>query len=167
MYVSMVFIGIFFGYANGSSPVVGYHYGAQNHAELKNLLRKNTVINVCGSVIMLLLSELLARPLSSVFSGYDPILYDMTLRGFRIYAVSFLFSGMAVMGSAFFTALNNGAVSGILSFLRTVVFQVACVLLFPLVWGIDGIWYSLVASELLAAAVTIAFLMGKRKKYNY
>ena len=167
MYVTMVFIGIFFGYSNGSSPIVGYHYGAQNHAELKNLFRKNIIINVAGSVIMLALSEALAGPLSGIFAGYDPVLYDMTLRGFRIYAVSYLFTGMAVMGSSFFTALNNGAVSGILSFLRTVVFQVVLVLLFPFVWGIDGIWVSLVVAELLAAAVTIVFLIAKRKKYNY
>ena len=167
MYVSMVFIGIFFGYANGSSPVVGYHYGAQNSDELKNMFRKNVVLNVLCSVIMLALSEALARPLSAVFAGYDPELYRMTLRGFRIYALSYLFTGMAVMGSSFFTALNDGAVSATLSFLRTVVFQIACVLLFPLVWGIDGIWISLVASELLATAVTIAFLIGKRKKYNF
>ena len=95
------------------------------------------------------------------------VFFELTLRGFRIYAVSYLFTGMAVMGSSFFTSLNNGAVSGILSFLRTVVFQVACVLLFPLVWGVDGIWFSLVVAELLAAAVTVIFLISKRKKYNY
>ena len=167
MYVTMVFIGIFFGYANGSGPLVGYHYGAKNQDELKNLLRKNTVINIAGSVIMLALSEALAKPLSLVFAGYDPALFDLTLRGFRIYAASYLFTGMAVMGSSFFTSLNNGVVSGILSFLRTVVFQVACVLLFPLVWGVDGIWFSLAVAEFLAAAVTVVFLIANRKKYNY
>jgi len=167
MYVSMVFIGIFFGYANGSGPIVGFHYGAQNRGELKNLFRKNLVLNLLGSAIMLALSEALARPLSTVFAGYDPVLYDMTLRGFRIYALSFLFSGLAIMGSSFFTALNNGMVSALLSFLRTVVFQVACVLLFPRMWGVGGIWISLVVAELLAAAVTTAFLAGQRKKYGY
>jgi len=167
MYVSMVFIGIFFGYANGSGPIVGFHYGAQNRGELKNLFRKNLVLNLLGSAIMLALSEALARPLSTVFAGYDPVLYDMTLRGFRIYALSFLFSGLAIMGSSFFTALNNGMVSALLSFLRTVVFQVACVLLFPRMWGVGGIWISLVVAELLAAAVTAAFLAGQRKKYGY
>lgn len=167
MYVTMVFIGIFFGFANGSGPVVGYHYGAQNHAELKNMFRKNTVLNILGSVGMLVLSEALAGPLSGIFAGYDPELYLMTLRGFRIYAVSYLFTGMAVMGSSFFTALNNGMISATLSFLRTVVFQIGCVLVFPRIWGIDGIWISLVAAELLAALVTVVFLVCKRKKYNY
>lgn len=167
MYVSMIFLSIFFGYANGSSPVVGYHYGAQNHNELKNLLRKNLVINLSASAIMLLLSEILAKPLSAIFAGYDPELYAMTLHGFRIYAVSFMFTGLAAMGSSFFTALNNGAVSALLSFLRTVVFQVSSVLLFPMFMGVDGIWYSLIAAEFLAALVTVIFLFAERKKYHY
>jgi len=167
MYVSMVFVGIFFGYANGSAPIVGFHYGAQNHGELKSLRRKSIVLNVAASVAMLLVSELLAVPLSKVFAGYDGAFYDMTLKGFRIYAVSFLFSGMAIFGSSFFTALNNGLVSGFLSFARTMIFQVSCVLIFPLWWGIDGIWFSLVAAEALAVVVTVIFLLGMQKKYKY
>lgn len=167
MYVSMVFVGIFFGYANGSAPIIGFHYGAQNHPEMKSLRRKSTVLNMGASAVMLVLSELLAVPLCVVFAGYDAALYDMTLSGFRIYAVSFLFSGMAIFGSSFFTALNNGLVSAVLSFARTLVFQVGCVLVFPILWGIDGIWYSLVAAEALSVAVTVIFLACMKKKYHY
>ena len=167
MYVSLVFIGIFFGYANGSAPIVGFHYGAQNHGELKSLRRKSIMLNMGASIMMLLISELLAIPLAKVFAGYDPAFYEMTLSGFRIYAVSFLFSGMAIFGSSFFTALNNGFVSGFLSFARTMIFQTVCVLAFPLWWGIDGIWFSLVVAEALAVAVTVIFLLCMKKKYNY
>ncbi|MBQ8912335.1 MAG: MATE family efflux transporter, partial [Clostridia bacterium] len=167
MYVSMVFVGIFFGYANGVAPVTGYHYGAQNHKELQSLFKKSLVLTVSASVIMLLSSELLAVPLSLVFAGYDEHLYALTLGGFRIFALSFLFSGVAIYGSSFFTALNNGLVSAVLSFARTVVFQVACVLLFPLVWGIDGIWISLAVAEALAVVVTVVFFVVMRKKYKY
>lgn len=167
MYVSMVFIGIFFGYANGVAPVTGYHYGAENHKELKNLLKKSLVLTVFSSFLMFGLSEALALPLSKVFAGYDQTLYRMTLEGFWIYATSFLFSGVAIYGSSFFTSLNNGLVSAILSFLRTVVFQVVCVLVFPLFWGIDGIWISLAVAEALAVAVTVCFLVALRKKYKY
>ncbi|MBP3300715.1 MAG: MATE family efflux transporter [Clostridia bacterium] len=167
MYVSFVFIGIFFGYANGSAPIIGYHYGAKNHEELRNLFRKSAVLNGLASLGMFLSAFLLSVPLSWIFSGQDPVLYEMTLHGFRIYAFSFLFSGTAILGSSFFTALNNGPVSAAISFLRTVVFQVACVLLFPTFWGLSGIWLSVVVAEFLAAAVAILFLLGNRKKYRY
>lgn len=167
MYVAFIFIGIFFGYVNGISPVIGYHYGAKNHAELKNLLKKSIVFCSSCSVAMLILSEALAVPLSVFFAGYDAELYEMTLWGFRIYAVSFLFSGLAILGGTFFTALNNGLVSAIISFLRTVVFQVACVLLLPAFLGLDGIWYSVVLAEFLSAATSVIFIVALRKKYHY
>ena len=167
MYVCFIFIGIFFGYANGSAPIVGYHYGAKNYPELKNLRRKGVTINVVGAIIMFLIAEIASEPLAKIFAGYDEKLYLMTLKGFRIYAVSFAFSGMAVYGSSFFTALNNGPVSAILSTLRTVVFQVMCVLTFPIIWGVEGIWISIVVAEALAVFVTVLFLVGLRKKYNY
>lgn len=167
MYVSFIFVGIFFGYANGSAPIVGYHYGAQNHNELKSLLRKGIVLSVSASTIMFILSEVLAVPFSKIFAGYDAELYDMTLKGFRIYAISFIFSGIAILGPSFFTALNNGLVSAILSFLRTIIFQVACVLSFPIMWGIDGIWLSIVVAEILAAIAAVCFFIGMRKKYKY
>ncbi len=167
MYVNMIFLAAFIGYSVGTAPVISYHYGAGNHVELKNLLRKSLILIGCFSVAMLALGEGLARPLSLIFVSYDPELLALTLRGFMIYSFSFLFAGIAIYGSSFFTALNNGLVSALISFLRTLVFQAAAVLLFPLFWGIDGIWFSIVAAELMAAAVTALFLIGMRKKYHY
>ena len=167
MYVNMIFLAAFIGYSVGVAPVVGYHYGAGNHEELKGLLKKSLVLIGIFSVSMVILAEGLARPLALIFVGYDPELLDMTLRGFLVYSFSFLFAGLAIYGSSFFTALGNGLVSALISFLRTMVFQVAAVLIFPLIWGLDGIWFSIVAAELVAALVTVAFLVGKRKKYHY
>ena len=167
MYVNMIFLAVFIGYATGSAPVVGYHYGAQNHGELKGLLKKSLVIIGIFSVAMLGLSEVLARPLSVMFVGYDEGLLSLTLRGFLVYSFSFLFAGIAIWGSSFFTALGNGLVSALISFLRTLVFQIAAVIIFPLIWELDGIWISIVAAELMAAVVTVLFLAGMRKKYRY
>ena len=167
MYVNMIFLAAFIGYSVGVAPVIGYHYGAGNHGELKGLLKKSLVLIGIFSVGMVVLAEGLARPLALIFVGYDPELLDMTLRGFLVYSFSFLFAGLAIYGSSFFTALGNGLVSALISFLRTMVFQVAAVLIFPLIWGLDGIWFSIVAAELVAALVTVAFLAGKRKKYYY
>nr|WP_300833792.1 MATE family efflux transporter [uncultured Acetatifactor sp.] len=167
MYVNMIFLAAFIGYSVGVAPVIGYHYGAGNHGELKGLLKKSLVLIGIFSVGMVALAEGLARPLALIFVGYDPELLDMTLRGFLVYSFSFLFAGLAIYGSSFFTALGNGLVSALISFLRTMVFQVAAVLIFPLIWGLDGIWFSIVAAELVAALVTVAFLAGKRKKYHY
>lgn len=167
MYIAFVFVGIFLGYANGVAPVVGYHYGAQNHAEMHNLLKKSIVMLGVSSVLMFFTAEVMAVPLVNIFTGYDAELYNLTLHGFRIFSVSFLFSGMAIFGSSFFTALNNGVVSALLSFLRTIVFQVVCVLVFPIFWGIDGIWYSLVVAEILAFTVTVICLLLMRKYYHY
>ena len=119
------------------------------------------------SVGMVVLGEVLARPLSMIFVGYDQGLLELTLRGFLVYSFSFLFAGLAIYGSSFFTALGNGLVSALISFLRTLVFQMAAVLLLPLIWGIDGIWVSIVAAELMAAVVTILFLVGMKGKYHY
>lgn len=167
MYVSMIFMAAFIGYSIGTAPVIGYHYGAQNHGELKSLLRKSLVLIGGASVFMLILGEALAKPLSIVFVSYDPSLFSLTLRGFAIYSFSFLFSGIAIYGSGFFTALNNGLVSALISFLRTLVFQIAAVILLPLIWGIDGIWVSIVAAELMACVVTSIFFVAMRKKYHY
>lgn len=167
MYVNMIFLAAFIGYSVGAAPVISYHYGAGNHGELQGLFRKSMVLTGMFSVGMLALGEALARPLSLIFVGYDRELLDLTLRGFLIYSFSFLFAGLAIFGSSFFTALGNGLVSALISFLRTLVFQVAAVLIFPLLWGIDGIWVSIVAAELMAALVTALFLIGKRRKYRY
>ncbi len=167
MYVNMIFLAAFIGYSVGVAPVIGYHYGAGNHGELKGLLKKSLVLIGIFSVGMVALAEGLARPLALIFVGYDQELLHMTLRGFLVYSFSFLFAGLAIYGSSFFTALGNGLVSALISFLRTLVFQVAAVLIFPLIWGLDGIWFSIVAAELVAALVTALFLIGMRRKYHY
>lgn len=167
MYVSMVFQAVFIGYAVGAAPAVGYHYGAQNHRELRSLLRKSAVILTAFAAAMFAAALALGRPLSLLFVGYDEALLELTARAFSNFAFSFLFSGFAIFGSSFFTALNNGLVSAAISFLRTLVFQAAAVLLFPLLWGVDGIWVSIAAAELMAVAVTAVFLWALRKKYRY
>ncbi len=167
MYVNLVFQAAFLGYAVGTAPVVSYHYGAGNHRELQSLLRKSLGIVACFSVAMCGAAELLAKPLSVLFVGYDQELLRITLEGFAIYSFSFLFSGFAIFGSSFFTALNNGLVSALISFLRTLVFQVVAVLLLPLLWGLQGIWLSMVAAETMAVGVTAVLLAANRRKYHY
>lgn len=167
MYVNFVFLAIFIGYAVGAAPVISYHYGAENYSELKSLRKKSFTIILWCSLGMLALALVLAKPLSVMFVGYDPGLFDLTKRAFVISAFSFLFSGIAIFGSSFFTALNDGVTSAFISFVRTLVFQIAAVLLFPLVWGIDGIWVSIVVAEMLAVVVTIILVIGKRHQYHY
>ncbi len=167
MYVSMIFSAAFVGYSIGTSPVIGYHDGAQNHVELKSLLKKSLIlIGSCG-IAMLVAAFLLAVPLGKIFVGYDAELYEMTVHGFRIFAVSFPFMGFAIFGSGFFTALNDGVTSAIISFLRTLVFQIGAVLLLPLLFDIDGIWYSIIVAEFMAVFFSTVFLVAKRKKYHY
>lgn len=167
MYVSMIFVAVFFGFSVGTAPVIGFHFGAQNHGELKSLLRKSLTVISVFSVCMFALALGLAKPLSLLFVGYDETLMEMTLHAFFIFSFSFFFSGFAIYGSSFFTALNDGITSAIISFLRTLVFQIAAVLIFPLIWKLDGIWISIVAAEAMAVVVSAAFLVAKRKKYHY
>lgn len=167
MYVNLIFLSIYIGYATGTAPVISYHYGAQNTTELKSLRKKSNVLIFIFSIAMFLLAELLAKPLSLIFVSYDKALLDITLRGFFIYSFSFLFAGFAIFGSSFFTALNDGFTSALISFLRTLVFQAAAVILFPLIWGIDGIWLSIVAAEAMAAFVSFIFIALKKQKYRY
>lgn len=167
MYVNLIFQAVFLGYSVGTAPVISYHDGAKNHAELKGLFRKSLAILAVCAVAMCVSALLLAQPLSVLFVGYDPELLAITLRAFSIYSFSFLFSGFAVFGSSFFTALNDGLVSAFISFLRILVFQVILVLIFPLIWQLDGIWLSIVAAEMLAVFVTAGFMIQKRKKYHY
>lgn len=167
MYVGFVFLAIFIGYSVGIAPVVGYHYGAKNHAELKSLLKKSVILITITSIVMFLLAEALSTPLSHMFVGYDEELLQMTKQCFYVYSFAFLFAGMSIYGSSFFTALNNGLVSALISFLRTLVFQIAAVLIFPLIWGLNDIWFSVVASDFMALAVTVIFLFALRKKYRY
>ena len=167
MYVSMIFQAIFIGYSVGTAPIVSYHYGAQNREELKSLLRKAIFIVAIAALCMFAAGELLAAPLSRLFVAYDEELLQMTTHAFAIFSFSFLFSGFVINSSSFFTALNDGLTSALISFLRTLVFQVAAVLLFPLLWGLDGIWFSIVAAEIMAVLATIFFLLKKQKKYGY
>ncbi len=167
MYVSMIFCGAFVGYSIGTAPVVSFHYGARNHSELRSLLRKSAVMIASFSVVMVLAAELLAVPLSRLFVGYDAGLMELTASGFRIFGFSFLFQGFAIYGSGFFTALNDGLTSALISFLRTLVFQLLAVLLLPLIWGINGVWASIVVAELMATTLSVLFLAIKQKKYQY
>ena len=167
MYVNMIFLAIFIGYSIGTAPVVSFHYGAQNHGELKSLLRKSAVTIGISSALMLALGYVLARPLSQLYVGYDKALFNLTVNGFYVFAWSFLFAGFAIFFSGFFTALNDGLTSAIISFLRTLVFQIAAVMLLPLALGIDGIWWSVVVAEAMAVLVGLIFLAAKQKKYHY
>ena len=167
MYVNFIFIAIFIGYSMGSAPIVSYHYGDQNHGEMQNLFRKSMILVGITGAVMVLLSELLALPLTAIFVGYDEVLLALTCRGFMIYSVSFLATGVNIFGSAFFTALGDGLVSALISFLRTLLFQVVAVLALPLLLGVDGIWWAIVAAETGAMMVTFAFLAKNRKKYHY
>lgn len=167
MYVSLIFQAVFIGYSMGTSPIVGYNFGACSHAELRSVKRKSLIITTAFSVVMFAAALALSRPLSLLFVGYDNELCELTVRAFSIFAFSFLFSGFAIFGSAFFTALNNGLVSAAISFLRTLVFQVSAVLILPLIWDVDGIWMSIAAAEILATAVMFIFLKANKKKYQY
>lgn len=167
MYVNMVFLAIFFGYTMGMAPVISFNYGANNTDELKSLLKKSLIIVGISSVVMVVSSILLAKPLSYLFASNHSNLLEITVRGFYIYSFCFLFAGMAIFGSSFFTALNNGFVSALISFLRTVVFQIAAVMLLPLIFGLDGIWVSVVVAEFSAAVLSAVFIFARRKKYRY
>ncbi|MBE6619174.1 MAG: MATE family efflux transporter [Ruminococcaceae bacterium] len=167
MYVNFVFISIFIGYSIGTAPIIGYHFGAQNHGELRGLLKKSLAIVSVAAVSMLALSLALARPLSTLFVGYDRELFEMTLHGFKTFSSSFLFAGFAIFSSGFFTALNDGLTSAIISFLRTLVFQIAAVMLLPLIWELDGIWISIIVAEAMAVAVSAIFMVAKKKNFGY
>jgi putative MATE family efflux protein len=167
MYAAFIFIAIFVGYSNGSAPIVGYHYGAGNHNELKTMLRKSLTLMSSAGVVMMLLGLSLARPLSRIFVGYDADLMILTVHAFRISAFGFLLMGLDIYTSSFFTALNNGGVSASISFLRTLLFPVATILVLPMLFGLDGVWYSLPIGEVFALIVSVVFLMLNKKKYQY
>lgn len=167
MYVNMIFLGVFIGYSTGTAPVVSYHYGADNHSELKGLLRKSLAIIGLFAVSMFAIAEILAKPLAGIFVSYDAGLMALTVRAFRIYSFSFLFASVAIYGSSFFTALNDGLTSALISFLRTLLFQVAAVIILPMLLGIDGIWLSIVVAEVASALMTFLFIYIKRGRYHY
>lgn len=167
MYVSTIFAAAFLGYSIGTAPVVGYHDGARNDRELKSLLRQSLIIIGSFGVGMFVSAEVLAVPLTKIFVSYDAGLMELTVSGFRVFALSFLFMGFSIYGSGFFTALNDGLTSALISFLRTLVFQTAMVMILPALWEIDGIWVSIVAAEMMSIVITVTFLVAKRKKYHY
>ena len=167
MYVQFIFIAIYIGYAIGTAPIISYNYGAGNHKELQNLFKKSAVIVINCSVVLTVVAQLLAGVLSGLFVGYDITLFEMTERGFMLCSFSFLFCGIGIFGSSLFTALNNGVVSAVISFLRSVIFQVMAVLILPIFWGIDGIWASVSLAELAGMVITIFFVIFLRKKYHY
>lgn len=167
MYVSMIFSAAFIGYSIGTAPIIGYHNGANNRNELTNILSKSLLMLGAFGIAMTLSAELLAGPLAKAFAGYDEALMSLTVSGFRIFGYSFLFMGFAIFGSGFFTALNDGLISALISFLRTLVFQIAAVMILPLILGIDGVWISIVVAEVMAVVLTFVFLAVKRKKYGY
>ena len=167
MYVQFIFIAIYIGYAVGSAPIVSFHFGAENHAELKSMLKKSAALTAAAGAILTVAAYLLAELLAKVFVGYDAELLQMTVHAFRLFSLTFLISGFNIFISSFFTALNNGAISAAVSFLRTLVFQMLAVLILPNLFGVDGVWWSIAAAEIPAFAVSLAFLFGKREKYHY
>ena len=167
MYVSMIFFSAFIGYSVGTAPVIGYHYGAANKDELKNLLKRSVIILETLSVCMFITSELIARPMATFFVGYDAELLELTVRGFRLYSFMFFFAGMGIFGSSFFTALNNGIVSAVISALRTLGFQALAIMTFPLFWETDGIWISEVFAEAMTVVMVVICLFKFRKRYGY
>lgn len=167
MYVNLFFLAAFIGYSVGAAPIIGYNYGAQNYSELKNLLKSSFTIIGIFSVCMFTLSEFLAYPIAKIFVGYDKELMNLTLNGFRIVSFLFLFAGVSIFGSAFFTALNDGLISALISFLRTLVFQVSAVLIIPIFLGINGIWLSTVTAEVMSVIITLIFIFKMKNKYHY
>lgn len=167
MYVNFIFLAIFIGYAIGSAPVISFHYGAEQSGELKSLLRKSAVLTALTGAAMAVLAVLASAPLSNIFVGYDRELFELTVRGFRLYAASYLICGFNIFGSSFFTALNNGLASALISFLRTLVFQCAAVLILPVFLDMDGVWLAITVAETAALAVTLALLARNRKIYRY
>lgn len=167
MYVSFIFTGTYFGYSIGSAPIIGYHYGAENKEELKSLLKKSLKLIGITSLVMTFLAEILARPLGGIFVSYNNNLLDMTTTAIRIFSISYLISGFNIFASSFLTALNNGLVSAIISFLRTLLFQIAMIFILPAIFGLTGVWLAVVVAEILALAVSILLTIINRKKYQY
>ena len=167
MYVQFIFIAIYIGYSIGCAPITGYHFGAQNHGELKNMLRKSSFLSAVSGAALTVLAIALSSPMAKLFVGYDEALYDLTRHAFKLFAYSFLLAGFNIFASSFFTALNNGAVSAAISFMRTLIFQTSSVLILPIFLGVDGIWWAITVAEAFAFLLSLAFLFAKRKKYHY
>ncbi len=167
MYVQFIFIAIEIGFTIGSAPIIGYNYGAENNTELKNVFKKSMLILGIAGVVLSALAQALAVPLAKLFVGYDEELFDLTVYAFRIISFAFIFSGINIYSSGFFTALNNGLVSAVLSFLRACVFQITFVFILPLLFDVDGIWWAIFATETVAFVLAVIFFIAMRKKYRY
>lgn len=167
MYVNFIFVAVFVGYSIGTAPIIGYNYGAKNNFEMKNVLKKSILFNIISGIMMCIAAILLSGFLAGVFVGYDAALYEMTKRGFALYSLSFVVMGLNIYASSFFTALGNGLVSAVISFLRTLLFQVVAVLILPMILKLDGVWISIVVAELMALIVTAIFYATNKKKYGY
>lgn len=167
MYVQFVFAAIFIGYSMGSAPIISYHYGAGNHSELRGLLKKSNILMFLSGITMVIAAQFLAEPLAQIFVGYNLDLFTMTVRALRISTVSFVIVGFNIFASGFFTALNDGGVSAAISFLRTFIFKTAAILVLPLFFQLDGIWFADATAEIFAFVISIIFLLVKRKKYHY
>ncbi len=167
MYAAFIFMGVFMGYSSGSSPIMGYHYGAQNHKEMKNVMKKSMILLGCSAVVLTCGAFASASTLAKIFVGYDAALWELTTHAFIICSIPFLFMWFNVYASSFFTALNDGAVSAAISFMRALVLPVTSIIVMPMILGLDGVWFSFTSSELLGIVVSLVFLLGKRKKYGY
>ena len=167
MYLSYLFVGFFFGYSMGASPIIGYHYGAKNDSELQNVYKCSMRIMVIASVIVVALCVIFARPLGMIFVGDNEYLLEMTTTAIRIYSLCYLFAGVNIFGSALFTALNNGLISALISFMRVLVLQIMFVLVLPILFGLIGVWMSVIAAELGALFITIGCMVKYRKRYHY
>lgn len=166
MYIAMIFFAIFMGYSVGCAPLMGFNYGAQNKREMRNLYKKSLIIMAVTGIAMFAASEALAGPFIKIF-GYEKELYEMTLRGFRIYAFIFLIVGINVYTSSLFTSLNNGLISAIMSFLRTIVFQISAVMVLPIIMGLDGVWTASLFADGAALIVAVIFQTVYRTRYGY
>lgn len=167
MYVGFVFVAIFIGYSIGAAPIVGFHYGAGNHNELKNMLKKSVILMFSLGFVLFLVAEILTRPLASLYVGYDVNLMDMTIHCFRVAVIAYLITGFNIFSSSFFTALNNGGISAGISLLRTFLFKLSAVFLLPYIFGLNGIWWAEVTAEIAACIISTIFLFAKRNKYHY
>ena len=167
MYVEFAFIAVFIGYSIGTAPIVSYHYGSENHNEVKNMLQKSFKIMSILGITMMVLAQILASPLAKVFVGYDKKLFDMTVHGFRLFSFYFILAGINIYASSFFTALNNGIISAIISFSRTLGFETLAVIILPIFLQLDGVWLAITVAEICAFVISISFLIAKREKYHY
>lgn len=167
MYVGFIFIGVYLGYSIGTAPIIGYNYGAQNEKELKNVLKRSIKILGISAIVLTGLAEILAKPLANIFVSYDKELLEMTINAIRLYSISYVISWINIYASSFFTALNNGLASAIISFLRTFIFQIAMIYILPVFWGLDGIWLAVVLAELLSLIASIGIFIKNKDKYRY